>query len=111
MLALYEFLYSIDPDRLKRAFIEVLLVLLVYVGVSIAATWPTIIHLDEVVLGGGELGGWIWRQWWHFQEIDALGQSDDPGWNDKLSLLVGLGRYTETGNILDILLLSYPLDR
>lgn len=111
MLALYEFLYSIDPERVKRAVLEVLLVMLVYAGVAVAATWPTVMHLDEVVLGGGELGGWIWRQWWHFQEIEALGQSDDLGWIDKLSLLIGLGRYPETGNILDILLLSYPLDR
>ena len=45
------------------------------------------------------------------KEIEALGQSSDLGWIDKLSLLIGLGRYPETGNILDILLLSYPLDR
>ena len=84
--------------------------LVAYAMVAIAATWPTVAHLDEVVLGGGELGGWLWRQWWHFQEIDSINQSSDLGWLDKLSLLIGLGRYPETGNILDLLLLSYPLD-
>jgi hypothetical protein len=111
VLALYEFLYSIDIDRLKRAVVELLAVILIYTLVAIAATWPVAANMGEVVLGGGELGGWVWRQWWHFQEIEALGQATDIGWLERLGMLVGLGRYPETGNILDILLLSYPLER
>ncbi len=111
MLALYEFFYSIDPERLKRALLEMLLVVVFFTAAAVAATWPTALHMGDVVLGGGELGGWLWRQWWHFQEIEALGQATDLGWIDRMSLLIGLGRYPETGNILDILLLSYPLDR
>jgi hypothetical protein len=73
-----------------------------------ALTWPALLNLNEVIIGSGELGGWIWRYWWHFQEVDALGQSDLGVW-EKLLVFLSLGRFPETGNILDVLLLSYPL--
>ena len=94
----------------RRALIEGGLVMVFFALLAVGFTWPAAAHLDEVVLGGGELGGWLWRQWWHFQEVDALGQTDVGLLQQVLSLL-GLGRYPETGNILDVLLLSYPLDR
>ena len=110
MNLLLDLLYLIGPGRLRRAFGEALLALLVFGALAVAVTWPVAGNLDHVIVGGGELGGWLWRSWWHFQEVEALGQSD-LGWFDRIATLVGLGRYPETGNILDILLLSYPLDR
>ena len=89
--------------------LEVLVAGLVYTAVAVAVTWPVLTNLGDVVLGGGELGGWLWREWWHFREIEALGQSE-LGAIERPNLLVALGRYPETGNVLDILLLSYPLD-
>lgn len=77
---------------------------------SVIITWPMVLHLDEVVLGGGELGGWLWRYDWHFRSLDAIMQLDmNPIalWRE----FVGLGRYPETGNILDVLAFSYPLQR
>ena len=83
-------------------------------GVSLVAaaslTWPSVLHLDEVIIGSGELGGWLWRYWWHFMEVDALAASD-LGLLEKITLFFSLGRYPETGNILDVLLLSYPLQQ
>lgn len=110
MSLLLDLLFLVGPDRLRKSAVELLLALIVFVGLAVAVTWPAAAHLDSVILGGGELGGWLWRQWWHFQEVEALGQSE-LGWLDKVSLLVSLGRYPETGNILDILLLSYPLEQ
>ena len=110
MNLLLDFLFLVGPERIRRAAGELLLALAVFGALAVAVTWPTALHLDTVILGGGELGGWLWRQWWHFQEVEALGQSD-LGFLDKVSLLVSLGRYPETGNILDILLLSYPLEQ
>ena len=110
MNLLLDLLYLIGPGRLRRASGEALLALLVFGGLAVAVTWPVVGNLDQVIVGGGELGGWLWRSWWHFQEVEALGQSE-LGFLDRVATLVGLGRYPETGNILDILLLSYPLDR
>ena len=28
----------------------------------------------------GELGGWFWRQWWHYSEVKALEQEDFGLW-------------------------------
>jgi hypothetical protein len=109
LLAFLEWYYGIDWHRLRRASGEVAVVMLIYIALACAITWPTIIHLDEVILGGGELGGWMWRTWWHGQEVDAIGQAE-LGFFDRLQMLFSLGRYPETGNILDILLLSYPLE-
>lgn len=109
LLALLEWYYGIDWHRIRRGAGEIGLVLLIYTALTCAVTWPTVTHLDEVILGGGELGGWMWRIWWHSQEVDAIGQTD-LGLIDRLGMLFSLGRYPETGNILDILLLSYPLE-
>ena len=92
----------------KRTAIELLLATMVFFGMAVLMTWPAAAHLDEVIVGGGEFGGWLWRQWWHFEEVAAL-SAEDTGLLATLSSLVGLGRFPETGNILDILLLSYPL--
>ena len=110
LLAFLEWYYGIDWHRLRRGAVEVAVVTAVYLALACALTWPTITHLDEVVLGGGELGGWLWRTWWHSQEVDAIAYTD-LGLLDRISMLFSLGRYPETGNILDVLLLSYPLER
>lgn len=93
-----------------RASLELLLALVFSVAVALAVTWPAILHLDDVVIGSGELGGWLWRQWWHFEEVKALRAAEDLGPWEHFRLLVSLGRHPETGNIMDVLLLSYPLD-
>ena len=41
--------------RLRRGAAEVAVVFLVYLGLACAVTWPSILHIDEVILGGGEL--------------------------------------------------------
>ena len=48
---------------------------LVYFVAACVMTWPAVLHTDEVIIGGGELGGWLWRYWWHFMEVEALGQA------------------------------------
>ncbi len=77
---------------------------------AVAITWPMAIHIDEVVLGGGELGGWLWRYDWHFRSLDAV-MNTDMGPLGLWRSFVSLGRHPETGNILDVLGFSYPLDR
>ncbi len=98
---------SLSGHRWKALF-ELLVAVPIMLAGAAALTWPALLHLDEVIIGSGELGGWIWRYWWHFQEVDALGQSDLPLLR-KLLVFLSLGRFPETGNILDVLLLSYPL--
>ena len=99
-------------DQEKKGFfrfvLELVVAILVYTAVCAALTWPAILHLDSVLLGGGELGGWLWRHWWHFSEVDAI-QNSEMGALSGMEALISLGRYPETGNILDILLFSYPL--
>ncbi len=98
-----------SPARLRSAFAEVAVALAVSVAAAIAFTWPLAADLDGQVIGGGELGGWLWRTWWHFQEVLALDEYE-LGAAERLRLLIGFGRYPETGNILDVLLLSFPLE-
>ena len=95
-------------SRTARTALESLLAVAVFSALAVLMTWPAAAHLDEVIIGGGELGGWLWRQWWHFEEVAAL-SVEGQGFFGDLSALVGLGRFPETGNILDLLLLSYPL--
>ncbi len=62
------------------------------------------------ILGGGELGGWLWRYWWMKLEIVALGlKFPHQPWT-RFLYIVSLGRYPETGNITDLYAVSLPLD-
>ena len=100
-------------EALKRTGVialEIIGAALIYTIVASAMTWPMVAQMDIQVVGGGEFGGWLWRQWWHFQEIEALAEAD-LGFFEHIRHLVALGRYPETGNILDVLLISYPLDK
>ncbi|GEM_PF-1016372 len=94
--------------RRARIAAEGVAVAALYMVAAALVTWPAIAHLDQVIIGGGELGGWLWRQWWHSLEFEALVVSD-LALIDRLVALVGLGRYPETGNILDVMLLAWPL--
>jgi hypothetical protein len=96
--------------RIVFILLEILAALGLYLFVASAMTWPMVVEMETQVVGGGEFGGWLWRQWWHFQEIDALANME-LGPLDHLRHLVSLGRYPETGNILDVLFISYPLDQ
>jgi hypothetical protein len=99
---------SSAPRRALIVGLEVLLACLVSILVACALTWPMPVAMNDVVVGGGELGGWLWRYWWHSLEAEALGAADLP-LLDRWSQLVSLGRYPETGNILDVIFITWPL--
>ena len=85
---LLDLLYLVDWARLRRALLEVCVALIIFTGLVLLLTWPTLLHLDEILLGGGELGGWRWREWWHFEEIESI-ENSDLGFFTTLSMLVG----------------------
>jgi len=82
--------------------------LLVAITASVVITWPMLPNHDQIVLGGGELGGWLWRYNWHFVSLDGV-LDTDQSLGRKWLEFVSLGRYPETGNIMDVLAISYPL--
>jgi len=90
--------------------LEILLACLLSAAAACLLTWPMPTAMNEVVVGGGELGGWLWRYWWHSLEADALTTADLP-LGERWSQLVALGRYPETGNILDVLFITWPLSQ
>ena len=95
-------------DGRLREILGFLLAAVLGVAATFLITWPMVQHSNEAVMGAGELGGWLWRYDWHFRSLEALSESDlNPlsAWRN----FVALGRYPETGNILDVLAFSYPL--
>ncbi len=94
----------------QRETLGVLGALLVAIGATAVLTWPMIPLIDTIVMGGGELGGWLWRYDWHFRELQAI-QDAGLGPLGLWKAFVGLGRYPETGNILDVLAFNFPLER
>ena len=100
----------IDPKRLALGTGEFALVALLYLAAAGLMTWPAILHPTEIIIGGGELGGWLWRYWWHFTEVDAI-LAGDFGFFDSVYTYLSLGRHPETGNILDVLWISWPLSK
>ena len=41
---------------------EVLAGVVIYLLAASAMTWPMIDEMETMVVGGGEFGGWLWRQ-------------------------------------------------
>ena len=64
----------------KNILLEFLIAIIWFVLLASALTWPMVAHPTEVIVGGGELGGWFWRQWWHFSEVQALENEDLGVW-------------------------------
>ncbi len=95
--------------RAREALGALLAVVVAFVAAA-AITWPMVTLLDEVVMGGGELGGWLWRYDWHFREVAAI-QEASTGPLQLWREFVSLGRYPETGNILDVLAFNLPFER
>ena len=101
----------ISPVRKTASVgLELLLACALSAAAACVLTWPMPAHMDQIVVGGGELGGWLWRYWWHSLEADALSAADLP-LAERWSQLVALGRYPETGNILDVLFITWPLSK
>lgn len=73
-------LLQVPPQvqRIATLAAEVLAATLLYLLAASAMTWPAVMHMDEVIIGGGELGGWLWRYGWHFTEAQAV--LDDTRW-------------------------------
>jgi len=61
-------------------------------------------------LGGGELEGWLWRFWWMKKLM--VGAWTGPGATLDFAAWVALvaGAYPETGNVVDLQVLSWPLE-
>lgn len=94
--------------RLLRSALPWLL--LVYGAVAVISIWPASIDPSHRIVGGGELGGWLWRYWWMKLEIRALWE-EMHGYPLQFFLhVISLGRFPETGNITDLYAVSLPLD-
>ena len=102
---------SPQVQQYTTLFLEVLGAALLYLLAASAMTWPAVLHMDQVIIGGGELGGWLWRYGWHFAEAQAVLEDSQMGLGEKTLTFLSLGRYPETGNILDVLLISWPLSK
>ena len=61
-------------------------------------------------LGGGELEGWLWRYWWMKKMIAAAWSASGVPAGYKAWVAAVAGSYPETGNVLDLQVLSWPLE-
>jgi len=60
-------------------------------------------------IGGGELEGWLWRYWWMKELVTGAWMGSGPLYG--LYVLLVSGSYPEFGNLLDLQVLSWPLER
>lgn len=81
-----------------------------YLGLGAAVLWPVPQHLDDWIVGGGELGGWLWRYWLMKLELEALWVELPGQFSAFFFQMISLGRFPETGNIADLYLVLWPLD-
>ncbi len=98
-----------DANRRKRLRVGLVLAGL-YGLLGCAALYPVPLDPTDRIVGGGELGGWLWRYWFMKLELAALWAET---WKHPVTFLlqvISLGRFPETGNIADLYLISLPLE-
>ena len=81
----------------------------VYTAAAAVVLRPFLDFMDRYCLGGGELGGWLWRYDWLKQQAETVLASD---WSlgAKFLTVLALGQYPETGNVTDKLVVDFPLE-
>lgn len=97
-----------DGARHGRSALLALAALGVFTAIALWCVHSALPRWNEAYVGRGELEGWLWRYWWMKQLlVDAWAAA-----SAKYTLYVALvsGSYPETGNVLDLQLLSLPLD-
>ena len=100
-----------SSKSIPKTVLEFFCALLISSIVSIALTWPAAGNLHEILLGGGELGGWLWRHWWHFEEVRALEYEEIGLWG-SIEALIALAVFLATsvvGNVVIVLNLNILL--
>lgn len=88
---------------------QLILITAAFTLIAMVALWPVPLELDRRVIGGGELGGWIWRYWLMKLELKAL-VAERLGPLALFLNMISLGRFPETGNIADLYFISLPLE-
>ncbi|MDP7113494.1 MAG: hypothetical protein QGH45_16120, partial [Myxococcota bacterium] len=80
-----------------------------YLAAALVTLHPFVRYAGKYCIGGGELGGWLWRYDWLKQQTRIILDTD---WSltEKLLTILALGQYPETGNVTDILTLNLPLE-
>ena len=96
---------------MKRRAATLLILTLFYTLLGMIALWPVPAGLNERIVGGGELGGWLWRYWWMKLEIQALSVELAHSPLQVFLHVISLGRFPETGNVTDLYAVSLPLEK
>jgi hypothetical protein len=77
---------------------------------ALAPTWYIWGHLGKFYLGSGEIDGWLWRYWWMKQLLSSLWSHAPRNWGLLAYTFFTAGSYPETGNVLDLQLMSMPME-
>ena len=96
--------------RMRDAFVGFVGLVALYTVLACAALFPVPLEMRTRIVGGGELGGWLWRYWLMKLEIDALRVELAGRPFEFIKQVISLGRFPETGNIADLYLISLPLE-
>ncbi len=79
-----------------------------YLGVVLLAVRGLALAPEGSWIGGGEIEGWLWRYWWMKQLIAGAWLGSGP--LGALYVALVSGSYPEFGNLLDLQVLSWPLE-
>lgn len=61
-------------------------------------------------VGGGEIEGWLWRYWWLKQVLHTIWTRPGLALGTRIHLSLQSSLYPEFGNIVDLTLVSIPLE-
>jgi hypothetical protein len=79
-----------------------------YLGIVLLAVRSLVLAPEGSWIGGGEIEGWLWRYWWMKQLIAGAWLGSGP--LGALYVALVSGSYPEFGNLLDLQVLSWPLE-
>lgn len=100
-----------SPSPLRHPLASLALSVLSYLGIALLVLGclrPG--GLGSAYIGGGEIEGWLWRYWWLKQYLTTVWTSPELALGARIDLTLQSSFYPEFGNLLDLLVVSWPLE-
>lgn len=82
-----------------------------YILLALLVTWPLAKLATRCYLGWEHLSFVLWRYWWLKLVLASYAASHPGNLLGFIDLALRAGRYPETGNLTDLLLISWPLEK
>lgn len=101
---------SRDSNKNSLEWKHLLFLFFLFIAAVLIPLYPVLFRFSSAYMGGGELDGWLWRFWWMKTLISSAWSAVPFDFSLVVYCILCAGNFPETGNVLDVLVMSVPLE-